>query len=83
METITKCKFIVTSADRTPEHNKKVGGVEDSYHLKKDSAIDIVPKCNKSIEEIGEILCKYVSTIMYKRHIHIDNRENKLCLKKF
>tara|TARA_Y100001963_G_C6617308_1_gene369940 strand:+ start:8 stop:388 length:381 start_codon:yes stop_codon:yes gene_type:complete len=32
----TRCKFpfIVTSGYRTPEHNKKVGGIETSAHLK-------------------------------------------------
>ena len=38
-----RCKFpfIVTSGYRTPEHNKKVGGIENSAHLK-GLAADIV-----------------------------------------
>ena len=78
----TDCAVHMTSTDRTIKHNKAVGGAKNSYHLKNDQAIDFVPTvCKLTLEQFGNIACKYVSTIVYKHHIHIDIRKNKLCIK--
>lgn len=82
LEKETKCTLIVTSGHRTPEHNKKVGGSKNSYHLY-DRARDLVPKDKKciSFKKLANIACKMgMSVIQYDNHIHIDNRSNKICL---
>lgn len=47
----------VTSGYRTPEHNRDVGGVRNSYHTRKDAngnpmAFDIVPPQGMSMEQL-------------------------------
>ena len=82
MQEVTGCTLLITSGNRTPEYNKKIGGAKFSYHLKKNSARDIIPKDKNciSIKALGKIACEYTSTIVYKRHIHIDNRKKRLCI---
>ena len=76
------CKLIVTSGDRTPEHNRKVGGAKHSFHLQKGRALDFVSKGrNCSILRVARIACKHTTTIRYSGHIHIDNRTVKRCFK--
>ena len=81
LEQITGCKLVVTSGFRSPEKNKAVGGSKNSYHLK-DRARDLIvkdPECI-SISLLGKIACFGMSTIVYKKHIHIDNREVSICI---
>ncbi len=82
LEKETGCKMIITSGYRTKAHNKKVGGAKNSYHLT-DRARDLVPKDKNciGIKQLGEIACKYTSTIVCSRHIHIGNREKRRCSK--
>lgn len=73
----------VTSGNRTPEHNKKVGGVKNSYHLKHNRALDIQPMdwdCI-GISQLAEYACLFATTIKYPRHVHIDNRKKHFCIK--
>lgn len=83
LEERTGCKFLVTSANRSVEHNRRVGGVKNSYHLKKNSALDIIPKDRKciSLRLLATVSCEYASVIKYPRHIHIDNRKDRICIK--
>lgn len=82
LEKKSGCNLLVTSGYRSPKENKRVGGAKNSYHLK-DQARDIVPVNSKciSVKKLGNLACKYVSTILYKRHVHIDARKNKICIK--
>ena len=83
LEKVSGCKLRVTSGDRTPKENRRVNGAKNSFHLQKDRARDIKPvdpKCIK-IKDLGKIACRYTSTITYPKHIHIDNRETKICFK--
>jgi uncharacterized protein YcbK (DUF882 family) len=81
IEKESKCTFTVTSGKRSKKHNKKVGGASKSYHLT-DRARDFVVKSgNCTIPEVAKIACKYATTIEYSRHIHIDDRKNKFCIK--
>lgn len=73
-EEASKCQFIISSGVRTPEHNKKVGGVPNSYHLV-GKAYDLVKKasCKKTLKQLGKIATKYFNgVIVYKKHIHVD-----------
>lgn len=71
------CKIRIHSSKRTPEHNKRVGGAPNSYHLK-GRALDISAKC-LSHKELGKIAIKHANGVLvYKSHVHIDNRPNKL-----
>ena len=77
LEMETGCSVTISSGYRTVTHNKKVGGVKNSFHLT-DRARDVIPKCNHRMW--AEKACKYVSVIQYKGHVHVDNREkDKLC----
>lgn len=48
-----KRPIIITSGYRCPEHNKRVGGEKDSYHLQ-GLAVDIVVK-DYGLEELGNL----------------------------
>lgn len=68
------CPIIITSGLRSIKHNKKVGGAKNSYHLK-NRARDIVAPC-LTTQELAKICKKHVNgVIVYKKHVHIDNRE--------
>ena len=49
---------VITSGQRSPEHNAQVGGVPNSAHLD-GSAADIVPPEGMSFEELHDILAQY------------------------
>ena len=79
LELETTCEMKITSGLRTPEHNKKIGGAKNSYHLT-DRARDVVPeKGCITIPELAKIACEFASVIEYKSHIHIDDREKRIC----
>jgi hypothetical protein len=68
------CKIKVTSGYRSPKKNKAVGGARNSYHLY-NRARDIQASC-LSPEKLAQICKKYANgVIVYKHHVHIDNRE--------
>lgn len=68
--------IIVNSGYRSPEHNKAVGGVPDSYHVQ-GLAADIRPKNLKDLPRLWRI-CEQVNlfggTGIYDTFIHIDAR---------
>ena len=71
------CKVRVHSAKRSKEHNKRVGGAPNSYHLK-GRALDISAKC-LSHKNLAKIARKHASgVLLYKTHVHIDDRPKKL-----
>lgn len=71
------CHTRISSYHRTPEHNRKVGGVDGSFHIKK-RALDIITNCKTLLKE--KALKGGLSVILYPTHIHIDNRDNQVCL---
>lgn len=76
------CKIHITSGFRNREHNKKVGGAKRSYHLF-DRARDFktIPRsCRLKI--IQNALRTGLTVILYKTHLHIDDRNNQRCLVK-
>lgn len=81
IETESGCELIVTSGLRSPEHNKRVGGAKNSKHLT-NSARDVIlkdPNC-LSYEKLWKIACKYGTGLLESDHLHIDIREEPLCL---
>ena len=72
----SQCDFTITSGRRSEEHNKEVGGADESMHLV-GYALDIVPlkTCNKTLEELVPIAKKHFNFVLkYKQHLHIDMR---------
>lgn len=69
----------ITSAYRTPAHNKKVGGVADSMHLY-GAAADITVK-DISPEQVAQYAEKLLTGKggigVYKTFVHIDVRSTK------
>lgn len=69
----------ITSAYRTPAHNKKVGGVTDSMHLY-GAAADITVK-DISPEQVAQYAEKLLTGKggigVYKTFVHIDVRSTK------
>ena len=72
------CKIKIHSAQRSISHNRKVGGVKNSYHLT-NQARDISAPC-LSVKALSRITRKHSTTIIYKSHVHIDNRVGRVCL---
>lgn len=77
--TIAKVPFIVNSATRCETHNKKVGGIETSSHLK-GLAVDI--KCLDSLTRFkivsGLIQAGFKRILIYKSFIHVDTDSDKI-----
>ena len=67
--------LIINSGYRTPEHNKAVGGVDSSMHMK-GIAVDIKKVKNYSIDEMAKIASAIGFTGIGKYHtfIHVDVR---------
>jgi uncharacterized protein YcbK (DUF882 family) len=81
-----KCGFPLTiskgGAYRTYTYNKKIGGAENSYHIK-GQAVDIkmLDKVQRRILVEKAIELGFTGIIVYSAHIHLDIREgNKILL---
>lgn len=71
---VTRCNFRVSSGHRTRSHNRSVGGVPKSYHIK-GMALDLQPvkPCKLSLKRIGLHAMKlFNGVILYSTHIHVD-----------
>jgi hypothetical protein len=76
-ESSVGCKFIITSDYRNESHNKEVGGVSDSKHLR-GLALDIVPKkgCSKSYNELAiEAKEWFDVVVVYDTHLHVHEED--------
>ncbi len=75
--------IIVNSGYRCPKHNKEVGGVANSQHLRGEAA-DVRCTDNKRLAEIIEQNGKYDQLIIYPTFLHVSwkrsgvNRRAKL-----
>lgn len=68
------CNYIITSAYRSKDHNKRVGGAVRSFHLK-GMAYDllVVKGCSMSRFRLFKLASKYFNgVIFYDDHIHLD-----------
>lgn len=69
--------IFVTSAYRSKEHNKEVGGAPNSYHLKGE-AVDIrLPSTKEKTRRLLKALqdAEFRGLGLYSTHIHADRRE--------
>lgn len=68
--------LVVTSGYRSPEHNKAVGGVANSYHTK-GLAADVAPMDAKDLNRLWE-LCRRLNVTggvgIYDTFVHVDRR---------
>lgn len=68
--------LVVTSGYRSPEHNKAVGGVANSYHTQ-GLAADIRPEDQKDLPALWE-LCRRLNVTggvgIYDTFVHVDRR---------
>lgn len=68
--------LVVTSGYRSPEHNKAVGGVANSYHTQ-GLAADIRPENQKDLPALWE-LCRRLNVTggvgIYDTFVHVDRR---------
>lgn len=65
----------VSGRARTPERNRQVGGVKDSYHLT-DNARDFTPPKGMSIGELGDVLKRELGSgydVVYNTKGHFDH----------
>lgn len=75
----------VTSGYRTPEHNREVGGVPNSYHTRKDAnghpmAYDLVPPPGMSMAELHQKLVGLnpnLDVINEGDHIHVEPKPGR------
>ena len=71
--------LIINSAYRTPEHNKSVGGVDNSQHLK-GTAVDVglhnLPYNADDMEKLAEDI-GFNGIGKYNTFIHLDVRSNE------
>ena len=76
--TIAGIPFIITSAWRSPEHNKKVGGTPNSSHLK-GLAVDIVADDSRKRFTILQALIAagFTRIGIAKTFIHVDGDTEK------
>ena len=71
--------IIVNSAYRSPEHNKAVGGVANSFHVQ-GLAADIRPERPEDLDELQDLCLELVSdggVGLYDTFVHIDARGRK------
>lgn len=72
------CNFIITSSWRSPAKNRKVGGSENSMHLK-GRAVDVL--CVKSDDRarITKAALNLGLSVGVMQHaLHLDNREDQI-----
>lgn len=75
---IAKVPFVITSAIRCLKHNKDVGGIDDSAHLKGHAADIECSDSRKRFLIIEALLRVGFNRIMiYDNFIHVDNDETK------
>lgn len=69
--------FVITSGKRTPDHNKAVGGVDNSSHVK-GLAVDLrVPNSEARFKMVNALLLAGFKRIgMYSSHLHCDIDED-------
>ena len=68
--------IIVNSAYRSPEHNRAVGGVENSYHVQ-GLAADIRPEHQEDLPELQDLCLELNSdggVGLYDGFVHVDAR---------
>lgn len=69
--------FVITCGLRTPEHNDKVGGVQDSSHLR-GLAVDMA--CSDSTARYKMVqallLAGFKRLGVYDKHVHVDRDES-------
>lgn len=71
------CAIVITSGYRTTTYNKKVGGADNSYHVKGKAADITCKKFNPT--EIGLVAAAlgFKGVIIYKNFTHVDVREGR------
>lgn len=75
--------FTINSAYRTPEYNKKVGGVNDSQHVQ-GRAVDISRASYGESPEQLEVILKalgFTGYGVYDTFVHIDTRPTNTLVK--
>lgn len=75
------CSITVHSHWRSKKYNSEIGGARHSLHVD-GRAMDISAIECLSHGELGKLANKYASVIIYNDHVHIDERDPKICLVK-
>lgn len=67
--------IVINSGYRTPEHNKRVGGVVDSYHVK-GMAVDISIPSGWTVDRIAKLAkdIGFTGIGKYRTFVHLDVR---------